>query len=106
MYFFLEKIIANRALAAEKATVELINKYVTDAVIGPLNSKGLRQFQLPPDEITQENKRKEEPMPIDKYDWISFEKVFRPIAIPPDSERSYHCEFQTLKSKVQTIKKV
>lgn len=80
-----------KSLAAEKATVELINKYVEQAVIGPNNRKGQRQFQLPLEEQKAANIRKEELMPIDKYDWLSFEKINRPVAVYNDSERAYHC---------------
>lgn len=81
-----------RSQAAEKATVELINKYVNDIEIGPNNRKGIRQFQLPLDQQTADNRKKEEALPIDKYDWLSFDKIFRPVAMFPDSERSYHCK--------------
>lgn len=80
-----------KSLAAEKATVELINKYVEQANIGPTNRKGQRQFQLPLEEQTPENRRKEEVLPIDKYDWMSFEKINRPVAIINESERSFQC---------------
>lgn len=82
-----------KSLATEKATVELINKYIERIEISPLNRKGVRQFQLPLEEQTAENKRKEESMPIDKFDWLSYEKIFRPVAIFAESERSYHCTY-------------
>lgn len=81
-----------KSLATEKATVELINKYVERIEISQVNRKGVRQFQLPLEEQTAENKRKEELLPIDKYDWLSYDKIFRPVAIFAESERSYHCK--------------
>lgn len=86
------KYIELKSLSAEKATVELINKYVEAIQVSEFNRKGLLQFQLPPDKITPENWRVEEHKPIDKYDWLSFEKVFRPVAVMPEAERSFHCK--------------
>lgn len=88
-----EKLIEMKSLGAEKATVELINKYVDQATIGPNNRKGQRQFQLPLENQTNENRRKEELLPIDKFDWLSFDKINRPVAILADSERSYQCDY-------------
>lgn len=85
-----------KSQAAEKAIVELINKFVSLIEFDALNRKGQRQFQLPLSEITPENWRKEEALPIDKFDWISFEKIFRPVAVFPDSERSYYCNLYTI----------
>lgn len=79
-------------MSAENATVELINKFVSRCAIKELSRKGIRQFQLPLGEQTDENRRTEELLPIDKFDWLSFEKVFRPIGVHADSERSYQCE--------------
>lgn len=86
-----------KSLAAEKATVELINKYVAQADIGLINRKGQRQFQLPLEEQTHENFRKEELMPIDKFDWLSFDKIYRPVAILADSERPFQCNLFIVK---------
>lgn len=87
-----EQIIALKSVIAEKATIELINRYVEEIQISTLSRKGERQYQLPKDKITPENSRVEELKPIDKFDWISFEKVFRPVAIINESERSEYCK--------------
>lgn len=88
-----EKIMEIRSLTAEKASVELINKYVARIEISAVNRKGQRQFQLPLAEQNDDNRRKEELMPIDKFDWMSFEKMFRPVAVAADTERGYLCKF-------------
>lgn len=81
-----------KSLSAEKAAVELINHFVALAPISEFNHKGKRNFQLPLAEHTDENRRREELLPIDKYDWLSFDKMFRPVALHPDSERGVHCK--------------
>lgn len=88
----IEKIIELKSLSAESATVELINKFVDRCVIKELSQKGIRHFQLPLDQQTAENRRTEESLPIDKFDWLSFEKVFRAVGLHAESERSYQCE--------------
>lgn len=56
--------------------------------ISELNRNGQRQFQLPKNEITEENKRAEEWLSIDKFDWLSFEKIFRPVMEFSEAEKS------------------
>lgn len=98
-----EKIIELKSLAAEKATVELINKYVEQAVISEMNRKGQRQFQLPLAQHTPANHRKEEMLPIDKFDWLSFEKIYRPVASFNESERSFQCSLIAQSAYIQYI---
>ena len=72
----------------EKATIELINKFVENIEVAELDEKGNRRFQLPLDQITNENRRREEALPIDKYDWISFDKIYKALAYPsPEMHR-------------------
>lgn len=83
-------------MVAEKATIELINKFVSQIEIGLFNRKGKRQFQLPKSEITEQNWRAEEWLPIDKFDWLSFEKINRPVLIFPDTEKPVLCKFKAM----------
>lgn len=76
---------------AEKATIELINLFVEMADIAPVDIKGNRVFRLPESEINETNWREELKMPVDKYDWINFEKIFQPVFIYSANERHRLC---------------
>lgn len=76
---------------AEKATIELINLFVEMADIAPVDIKGNRVFRLPESEINETNWREELKMPVDKYDWINFEKIFQPVFIHSANERHRLC---------------
>lgn len=82
-----------RSLSAETATVELINKFVKTIEVNSYDDRGHRVYMLPINEITDANRRKEELLPIDKYDWLTFDKIFHPVMVYPDSERYTHCIF-------------
>lgn len=66
----------------EKATIELINKFVENIEVAEVDERGNRKFQLPLEQIDDENRRREEALPIDKYDWISFDKIYKALAYP------------------------
>lgn len=87
-----EKVIQQKSITAEIATVELINKYVDSISISQYNRKGVWQFQLPKDQINVENWRREEVKPLDKFDWISFDRVIRPVATITEAERMEYCK--------------
>lgn len=80
-----------RSLSAESATVALINKYVKLVDFNTVDDRGNRIYMLPMNEINEQNRRKEQILPIDKYDWIKFEKIYHPVMVYPDSEKSTHC---------------
>ncbi|XP_058453053.1 dynein axonemal heavy chain 8 [Malaya genurostris] len=78
----IEKILEKKSLAMEKATIELINKFVENIQVADFDEKGNRKFQLPLLQHNDENRRREEALPIDKYDWISFDKIYKALAYP------------------------
>lgn len=80
------KIIEIKTMAAEKAVVNLINKFVEKAENIPLRDNS-GKFALPMNEWTDRNRRNEELKPIDKYDWLSFEKIYKAVgyASPEDN---------------------
>jgi len=82
-----EKSIEIKSLAAEKAVVDLINKFIFRADCVPLYDDS-GKFQVPLSDITDENRRYEEIKPINKYDWLSFDKIYKPVgyATPDENE--------------------
>ena len=84
-----EKRLEVKNKSVEKAAVELINMFVEKINVPEYDDRGKRKFQLPAEMITEENRRSEEQKPIDKYDWISFEKLYKPVAY---SEGEVHKE--------------
>ncbi|XP_055595824.1 dynein axonemal heavy chain 8 [Uranotaenia lowii] len=83
-----EKYIEKKSQAMEKATIELITKFVDKIEIAEFDDRGNRKFQLPLDQINDQNRRHEESLPIDKYDWIIFEKIYKALAYPsPEMHR-------------------
>lgn len=76
---------------AEKACVELIDVFINFTDVKPVDEKNNRVFGLPLSEINESNWRTELKMPTDKYDWLSFEKVFHPVFIHPKSEKEKLC---------------
>lgn len=85
-----EKSIEIKSLAAEKAAVDLINKFVLRADCVPLYDDS-GKFQVPLSEITDENRRYEEVKPIDKYDWLSFEKIYKAVGYATPEENKELC---------------
>ncbi|EDS37982.1 ciliary dynein heavy chain 5 [Culex quinquefasciatus] len=78
----IEKFLQKKSQAMEKATIELINKFVENIEVAETDERGNRKFQLPLEQIDDENRRREEALPIDKYDWISFDKIYKALAYP------------------------
>ena len=95
-----EKQVESKSLAAEKAAIELINKFVTVTDVPFKDDSG--KFQLPHSMITDDNWRLEEYKPIDKYDWISFEKLYKAVGYPPQDVHVKLCfkEYDGLKYDV------
>uniref|UniRef100_A0A1I8M6Y8 AAA+ ATPase domain-containing protein n=1 Tax=Musca domestica TaxID=7370 RepID=A0A1I8M6Y8_MUSDO len=80
----IEKELEKKSVCMERAVIDLCNMFVELLDFGPLDSKGRRVFQLPPDKINDSNWREEGNMPIDKWDWIQFQKIYRTIYLVPE----------------------
>lgn len=93
-HFYLDesdKQIESESAIAERATVEIINKFVELIEVKETGENGERIFQLPPSQQNESNFREELRKPIDKFDWISFPKVSRQVFFP-ESDRFMHCK--------------
>lgn len=80
----IEKELEKKSVCMERAVIDLCNMFVELLEFGPTDSKGRRVFQLPPEEINDTNWRAEGNMPIDKWDWIQFQKIYRTIYLVPE----------------------
>lgn len=80
----IEKELEKKSVCMERAVIDLCNMFVELLDFGPNDSKGRRVFQLPPDKINDTNWRSEGQMPIDKWDWIQFQKIYRTIYLVPE----------------------
>ena len=98
-----ERKIEMKSLAAEKAAVELINKFIEKSGLADYDDLG--KFQLPPDMINADNWRIEETKPIDKYDWLSFEKLYKAVGYASPEENEQYCfkEYDGLKYDVTLL---
>lgn len=80
--------------SVEKACIEIINRLVDEVQVSDLDENNKRKFQLPFNEnATPEFMRKEELLPIDKYDWINFEKLYKPVNFPNPKVHRKLCNF-------------
>lgn len=90
----IEKILEIKSMSAEKAAVEIINKFVDRTNIPDYDEKGKRVFSLPLNEITTLNWRVEESKLIDKYDWLSFDRIYSMASYPQTfQEHVKLCEY-------------
>ncbi|XP_039952580.1 dynein heavy chain 8, axonemal [Bactrocera tryoni] len=80
----LESVIERSSVCIERAVIDLINMFVDLLDFGPLDSKGRRVYQLPIEKLNDNNWRVEGNYPIDKWDWIQFQKIYRTIYLVPD----------------------
>lgn len=80
----IEKDLEKKSTCMERAVIDLCNMFVELLDFGPKDSKGRRVYQLSPKDITEENWRSEGNMPIDKWDWIQFQKIYRTIYLVPE----------------------
>ncbi|CRK87169.1 CLUMA_CG000977, isoform A [Clunio marinus] len=85
----IERKIEMKSQAAEKAAVDLINKFVSKSKIPLYERSG--KYQLPLEEINETNWRVEELKPIDVYDWLSFEKLYKSIGFATPEENEILC---------------
>lgn len=99
-----EKQIEAKSFAAEAAAVELVNKFVAKSGI-PDYEEESGKFQLPPEKITEINWRAEEIKPIDKYDWLSFEKLYKVVSFASPEENEILCfkDYDGLKYNVTLL---
>lgn len=84
---------------AEKSTVQLIEIFLNLTEIKETNKNGERLLRLPFEQVTEENRREEYKLPIDKYDWLSFERIFQETYQYPESERERMCEHLLIYTK-------
>lgn len=80
----IEKELEKKSVCMERAVIDLCNMFVELLDFGPKDSKDRRVFQLPIDKINDNNWRTEGQMPIDKWDWIQFQKIYRTIYLVPE----------------------
>lgn len=71
-----------KSQAIEKALIDLINHFVEVTEVFDIDDYGKRKYQLAPEQIDDTNWRYEIVKPINKYDWINFEKIFKAVAFP------------------------
>lgn len=77
---------------AELATVEIINKFVKMIDVKDTDENGERLTQLSSTNQNDSNYREELRKPINKYDWLSFNKINRQVFFP-ESERFNCCMY-------------
>lgn len=80
----IEKDLEKKSTCMERAVIDLCNMFVELLDFGLYDSKGRRVYQLPSEQINDDNWRSEGLMPIDKWDWIQFQKIYRTIYLVPD----------------------
>lgn len=72
-----------KSRSVEMACIEIINRLVDEVQVSDRDENNKRKFQLPFNEnAAADLMRKEELLPIDKYDWINFEKLYKPVNFP------------------------
>lgn len=84
-------------MMAEKACIELIEIFINFTEVKAVDEHNRRLFSLPSSEINDDNWRTELKLPIDKYDWIIFDKIFQPVFIQPKTEKPKLCMYQLTK---------
>lgn len=96
----MEKLIEMKSVAAERTAIDLINKFARKSGIPDYDDSG--KFQLPRNKITDVNWRAEETKPIDKYDWLSFDKLYKAVGYATAEENEVNCfmEYDGLKYDV------
>jgi dynein heavy chain, axonemal len=99
----IEKRIQMKSLAAERSAIDMITKFIDQSGVPTWDDSG--KFQLPPNQITTDNWRVEEFKPIDKYDWLSFGKLYKAVgyASPEENEKLVFEEYDGLKYDVTLL---
>lgn len=78
-------------MMAEKSAIELIQVFLNLVEVSGTDENGQCLFSLPDDQIDEKNWRTELKKPIDKFDWITFDKIFQNVFMYPESERKRVC---------------
>lgn len=84
-----DKRIEIKSATAELATVEIINTFVQMIDVKTTDDNGQTLLQLPESSQKETNYREELRKPIDKFDWMSFQKISRQVFFH-ESERFNH----------------
>ncbi|XP_033172744.1 uncharacterized protein LOC117149954 [Drosophila mauritiana] len=80
----IERILEKKSVCMERAVVDIINMFIDLLDFEQMDSKGRRVFQLPPEKLNDTNWRTEGFLPIDKWDFIQFHKIYRTIYLAPE----------------------
>lgn len=99
-----EKKIERFSLAAENAAIDLINRFVEKSEVLKYESES-GKYQLHPNLVDESNWRDEEKKPIDIFDWLSFEKLYKPVGYAPPEENEKYCfeDYKGLKYDVTLL---
>lgn len=84
VHLFIERILEKKSVCMERAVVDIINMFIDLLDFEQTDSKGRRVFQLPPEKLNDTNWRTEGFLPIDKWDFIQFHKIYRTIYLAPE----------------------
>ncbi|XP_035785030.1 dynein heavy chain 8, axonemal-like [Anopheles albimanus] len=89
----IQVFLQKRSQAMEGSVVELINKFVSNIEVPDRDEHGARRYQLPLDQINDSNRRQEELLPTDKYDWLRFDRMDK-VPTNPTPEAHLEALFQ------------
>ncbi|XP_055386175.1 dynein axonemal heavy chain 8 [Condylostylus longicornis] len=101
-----EREIEKKSILIERAVIDINNMFVDLLDVPPFDYKGRRVFALPLDQITAMNWKIEGEMPVNKYDWIQFDKINRPVFFPTEENRLTMCSksFETIRYEYATLR--
>ena len=85
-----EKMVEIKSLAAEKAAVDLINRFIEKAQDVPYRDDS-GKFRLSKAKINEDNWRFEETKPINKFDWLQFDKIYKPVGYASEEDNLLLC---------------
>lgn len=85
-----EKMVEIKSLAAEKAAVDLINRFIEKAQDVPYRDES-GKFRLSKAKINEDNWRIEESKPINKFDWLQFDKIYKPVGYATEEDNLVLC---------------
>lgn len=83
-FYYTERVLEKKSVCMERAVIDIINMFIDLLDFEPTDSKGRRVFQLPPEKLNDTNWRTEGFLPIDKWDFIQFHKIYRTIYLAPE----------------------
>lgn len=87
----IEKYIEIKSMAAEKCTVNLINEFVSRIQVSEYDEHGNKRF-MPLEDGPDVIRPRNDYIPIDKFDWIVFDKIFQNITYPPLEKKKMLCK--------------